>query len=106
MEPEFVPPRRSQGTCCALMKPSPAFSLRIGGMPLPDFPITLEKLSSYVKSLLDKKNSQGELKYKIMGKRPDPDAEPMTLRTPEHVDKILNAGGEINICEVIRPLIG
>lgn|GEM_PF-7089141 len=109
MNAETLSPRQNQGTCCNLMKPKPvAFSFRVGGVSLPGFPVTLEKLSSYAKSLLDVKNDEGGPKYKIMGKKPGPKSVLMDIDSdkPEQIDLILEAGGEINICETYRPLVG
>lgn len=97
MKPETLPHRQHRGTCCSLMKPKP--KLRIGGLPLPGFPVAPDDLSRYAKGLL------GNPSFKIMGEMPGPDSELMTLRKPEQVDKIIAAGGEINICAAILPLV-
>ena len=90
----------AKGTCCALMKRKPSFKLSVGGLFLPGFPVTLEDLSSYVKSLLNNPS------FKIMGQKTGPKSVLMDIDDPEQVDMILNSGGEINICDKYQPIVG
>ncbi len=88
------------GSCCALTEPKPLFGFRVGGLPLPGFPIaSKEKFAGYVKGLL--KNPS----FKIMGQMPGPKNVLMDVEKLEEVDQILDAGGEINICDTIRALV-
>jgi hypothetical protein len=90
----------AQKACCAMMKPKPPFGLRVNGLSLPGFPVTSkETFAIYVKSLL--KNPS----YKVMGQKPGSNQDLMTIREPKQVDAILDAGGEINICDLVRPLV-
>ena len=92
---------KAQKACCGMMKSEPSFGLRVNGLPLSGFPVTSkEAFTAYVKSLL--KNPE----YKILGLKPGPNQDFMSIRTPQQVDTILDAGGEINICDAIRPLLG
>jgi hypothetical protein len=93
--------RGAQKTCCAMMKPEPSFALRVNGLPLPGIPLSSKQaFAVFVKNLL--KNPS----YKVMGQKLGSDQEPMTIRESKQVDTILDAGGEINICDAIRPLVG
>lgn len=101
---EAVGKTGAQKKCCAMMKSMKSESsldLRMNGLPLTDFPVaSKEAFAAYVKNLM--KNP----KYKILGQKPGPDQEQQTLRTAQQVDTVLDAGGEINICDAIRPLVG
>jgi hypothetical protein len=76
-------------------------TIRVAGQPLPGFPIkSWSAFAIYVKELLKDPN------YKIMGQKPGPKNVLMDIEKPEQVDDILAVGGEINICDVFRPLVG
>lgn len=93
----------AQTPCCAMMRPEPFFSLRVGGMPLPaGFPITSrESFSAYVE-----KHFIGNPSYKVMGQKPGEGQKPIALLKPEQLDEILDAEGEINIFDNYHPLVG
>lgn len=89
------------GVCCGLLKPTPLIRIRVEGLSLPGFPVKSKgEFAIYVKDLL--KNPS----FKITGQKPGPKNVLMDIEKPEQVDMILEAGGEINICGVIRPLVG
>ena len=94
----------AQRPCCNMMKqPETPFALRIGGMPLlPGFPILSTKAFS------DHVTEQylGNPSFKVTGKMPGEKKKPIALKTQEDLDKVLSAGGEINLIMIHFPLVG
>ena len=84
-----------------MMRSESSFGFRVNGLSLPGLPITSkEDFATFVKGLLENEN------YKIMGLKPGDDQEPMRLRKAKQIDAILDVGGEINICDLVLPLVG
>lgn len=85
-----------------MKQPETSFTLRVGGMPLPGFPIlSVEAFSDHVTE-----RYLGNPRFKVTGKMPGKKRKPVTLKVQEDLDKVLSAGGEINLITVHLPLVG